>query len=66
MRGKPLDADCKKATRTSNEYGPEDKRIYCFGLFNMTKFEVLPKCKMCMAYVENAEPLGEGWEDKMK
>lgn len=63
LRGKPLDADCKKAQRVSNEYVEEDKRVFCFGLFDMANDEVISKCRECMAYVENAEPLYDPWDD---
>ena len=58
LRGKALDDDCRKAYRVTHEYGPEDKRVYCFGLCAAERdFEALPKCTGCGAYVENAKPI---------
>ena len=57
LRGKPLDADCKKAMRTSHEYGPHDNRVFCYGLTKeMSNWEIQQKCRECGAYYVNAEP----------
>ena len=58
MRGKPLDSDCKKAPKTHNEYGENDKRVFCFGLFDLEHEEIISKCRECCAYAENAKPRG--------
>ena len=58
VRGKPLDHDCYKA-HTSREYGPDDPRVFCYGLEDMMTDELLKKCKLCKAHVSNAEPLKE-------
>lgn len=33
LRGKPLNEDCKRANRATHEYGKEDNRVYCYGLY---------------------------------
>lgn len=30
IRGKKLDEDCKRACTSTNEYGPDDDRVFCF------------------------------------
>lgn len=58
LRGKPLDTDCKKANRTTHEYGLQDNRVFCYGLYKaMSDWEIQQKCRECGAYVCNAEPL---------
>lgn len=57
QRGAPLDDDCKKARVTSYEYGPEDKRKFCLGLYDGMSLETLDKCINCGAYECNANPL---------
>ena len=60
LRGKQLDADCKKANVTSHEYGMRDNRVFCFGLYKeMSDCEIAEKCQHCGAFVDNAEPLAE-------
>jgi hypothetical protein len=51
-----LDTDCvvKKTYISTHEYGEEDNRRYCYGLFDNFKDEVLEKCKICEAYINNA------------
>lgn len=57
LRGKPLDTDCRKAMRTSREYGLQDTRVFCYGLYKeMSDCEVQHKCRECGAYYVNAEP----------
>lgn len=55
LRGRPLDADCKRAYTERSE----DDRVYCLGLIDLANDEYLDKCKTCMANVYNAEPLEE-------
>ena len=43
LRGKPLDKDCKIAKISTNEYGPEDNRKYCYGGIEMSTEETLEK-----------------------
>lgn len=59
IRGKPLDADCKKAHISKHEYGPKDNRCFCYGLYNEWGDEIAEKCRECKAYVYNAKPLKE-------
>lgn len=30
LRGKKLDEDCKGACTSTNEYGPDDDRVFCY------------------------------------
>lgn len=61
MRGKPLDEDCKTANVSKHEYGLNDNRRFCYGLYvPCNDWEIQHKCLECKAYVENAEPLKEG------
>lgn len=55
LRGKPLDEDCSMATRTSHELGPNDNRIFCYGLVNCVNDEIISKCRECNAYWRNEE-----------
>lgn len=58
LRGKPLDSDCKKAHRTTHEYGMKDNRVYCYGLLEgMSTWQIKEKCKECGAYIDNITPL---------
>ena len=57
LLGKPLDDDCKKYGRSvSRQFGPEDKRCYCTGIWNEMFEEYERKCIVCPAYAGNAEP----------
>ena len=58
LRGKKLDADCKKASITINEYGPQDNRLFCYGLVDCSTESYLEKCINCGAFIDNAKPLG--------
>ena len=59
LRGKPLDEDCKRAHRTSHEYGIKDDRVFCYGLYSdFGNLEIAEKCLECGAFVDNAKPLG--------
>ena len=58
LRGKPLDDDCKRAKISKHEYGLDDSRSYCYGLFsNPTSGDIKDKCLECGAYCMNAKPL---------
>lgn len=63
LRGKPLDPYCKIANTTTNEYGKEDKRVYCYGLYQNnisgTSDDIAECCKQCKAFVGNETPLKE-------
>ena len=58
MRGKALDYDCKKAKTTINEYGPQDNRLFCYGLVDCSTESYLEKCLNCGSFINNAKPLG--------
>ena len=53
LRGEKLDDDCKKAN-TTNEYGPQDNRLFCYGLVDCSTESYLEKCINCGAFVDNA------------
>ena len=56
MRGKPLDPLCKKAYTTTNEYGLDDKRVFCCGIWDSMPSEPIEMCRACKAFVRNEEP----------
>ena len=56
LRGKKLDEDCKSCCTSSNEYGPDDDRVFCYGLIDCSTDEIIEKCKNCKALVYNAAP----------
>lgn len=55
LRGKELDEDCRRAHTTRHEYGPEDNRVFCYGLERQPG-SCEEKCGTCAAFVWNAEP----------
>lgn len=60
LRGKPLDNDCKRAQTTRFQYGLNDNRVFCYGLYkDMSDWDILDKCKTCGALVDNAKPPAE-------
>lgn len=63
LRGKPLDDDCinLRPHITTHEFGQEDNRCYCRGLYNPSYEEIDEKCQKCGAFVNNAVPL-EDWQ----
>lgn len=59
MRGKKLDSYCYKSKAIYNEYGPNDNRIFCWGLNDARTDEPIKECEQCKAFVYNAKPLDE-------
>lgn len=57
LRGCKLDEACKQANTTTNEYGLDDNRVFCHGLYNCRTDEIIEKCLHCKAFVYNAKPL---------
>lgn len=57
LRGYKLDEACKQANTTTNEYGLDDNRVFCHGLYNCRTDEIIEKCLHCKAFVYNAKPL---------
>lgn len=58
LRGKPLDEDCKRAVTAKYEYGFDDKRVFCYGIYcGYNNCDIAEKCRECKACVYNAEPL---------
>ena len=51
LRGSKLLPNCQKAKRSTNEFGFDDKRVFCFGLNDMQTDELLEQCKECKANV---------------
>lgn len=56
LRWQPLDALCRMAHTTTNEYGPDDKRVFCYGLIDATNDEPDRLCAMCGAFIRNMTP----------
>lgn len=59
LRGKKLDEDCKSCYTSTNEYGQDDDRVFCYGLVDYSTDELIEKCKNCKALVWNSTPLEE-------
>ena len=57
LKGTNLEDDCKKATITTHEYGLNDNRKFCLGLYEISTKETLEKCRNCGAFAYNAKPL---------
>lgn len=57
IRGCKLDEDCKLAHTTTHESGPDDDRVFCYGICDIEPDFLAEKCKDCKAYVYNAEPI---------
>ena len=51
IRGKKLDKDCYDANTTKHQFGPDDNRIFCYGLVEASTEELIDKCKECSANV---------------
>lgn len=63
LRGKPLDPDCIKIAKSdSGQFGPDDKRCYCTGIWSPMHEDYLGKCVYCPALNVNATPIDEGAE----
>lgn len=61
LRGRSLDPPCKKAHTAPYEYGPDDKRVFCYGIMDAMTEEPLDQCLICGAFVRNkTEPGGIG------
>ena len=56
LRGSPLHRFCVKAHTTRNEFGPDDNRVFCYGVVDMQTDECIEACKRCKAFVSNATP----------
>lgn len=56
LRGKPLNRDCYMANTTKNEFGKNDNRVFCFGLYEVKTEEIRDECMNCKANVIYAEP----------
>ena len=59
LRGKKLDEDCKRACTSTNEYGSDDDRVFCYGLVDCSTDDLIEKCRNCKALACNATPLEE-------
>ena len=62
LRGKELDKDCKKA---HTEHSLGDDRVFCLGLIDLSNDELLEKCEICKAYVDNSEPYNQANGERM-
>ncbi len=56
LRGQPLDPLCRKAHTTTNEYGPDDKRVFCYGIYDCMTDEPEELCEKCGAFIRNESP----------
>lgn len=57
LRGKPLDDDCRKYGRPdAYQYGADDRRCFCTGIWDRMHEDFEPKCRDCSAWNGNAEP----------
>lgn len=64
LRGKPLDEDCKQFGRSEScQFGPDDRRCFCSGIWDRMRDEYLRKCITCPAWNSNATPINEGEEE---
>ena len=61
VRGKPLDNDCKRANVSTHEFGSNDNKCFCYGLYvPYNDWEIQQKCLECAAYVDNAKQPKDG------
>lgn len=60
LRGQALDPLCKIAHTTTGEYGPEDKRVFCYGVYDAMNDEPEELCVKCGAFVRNETPPEKG------
>ena len=56
VRGKPLNHDCYSARISRHEFGMDDPRVFCFGLYTEMGDDIQTDCVTCKAYVGNAKP----------
>ena len=59
IRGKRLNPECYKAKISKFEWGSDDNRCFCYGLFDAWGCDLWEECKKCKAHVDNALPLSE-------
>lgn len=55
LRGRRLDSDCYGARTTKHEFGPDDERVFCYGLLDCDEIYA-GECCECGAFVWNALP----------
>ena len=65
LRGVPLEPYCKTANTTTHDCGFQDKRVYCYGLYdnnfpNRLGEWICDECLNCKAFIDNATPLESG------
>ncbi len=64
LKGVPrLPEACVRAKRSRHECGPDDPRVYCYGLMDWPD-NVNAECLQCGAYVDNATPWRAGDDDE--
>lgn len=54
LRGSMLMPDCVRARISKHEFGPDDERCFCLGLFR--EGYNIDECYACAAFVNNATP----------
>lgn len=57
QRGSKLLPTCRRAKISKHEYGQEDNRCFCYGIFDDWGFDICEECTECGAYVDNAKPI---------
>jgi hypothetical protein len=60
LRGQALDPLCKIAHTATGEYGPDDKRVFCYGVYDAMNDEPEELCVKCGAFVQNETPPEKG------
>ena len=51
LKGKKLNDFCYKANRSTHEGGPNDNKVYCYGLIDKKTDELIDECFNCKANV---------------
>lgn len=59
LRGKPLERICYSAHTTRHEFGPQDNRVFCYGVYVLgpEDGQLHGNCYNCKALVDHAEPV---------
>lgn len=63
LRGNRIDRDCIEIAKPTKEF-PDDNRRFCTGIVDASTEALLPKCKICKAHWEYAEPISKEAEQE--
>ena len=65
LRNAPLLPFCGNAHTTRHEYGPDDNRVYCYGVIDMATDEYLVACKKMPGFCRQLYTAERGitWEN---